>query len=155
MIGRQLFNLAYLIHILKTKNSEHFKRKIVFNKANKLYYDSLFKGLFNILDTEKFKSIHFESIDIDSLDNADIVNFCKKNYGVNFPLMEKSIVIKKNHQNEVHKWLSDMTINGWCHQEPAWNFCKYLVNEEGVLTHYFPMTVDPLSSDMIAAIEGK
>jgi len=71
MIGRQLFNLAYLINILKTKNSEHFKRKIVFNKANKLYYDSLFKGLFNILDTEKFKSIQFETIDIDSLDNAD------------------------------------------------------------------------------------
>jgi len=87
--------------------------------------------------------------------NEEIATFCKKNYGVNFPLMEKSIVIKKNHQNEVHKWLSDMTVNGWCHQEPAWNFCKYLVNEQGVLTHYFPMTVDPLSLDIISAIEAK
>jgi len=91
----------------------------------------------------------------ESGDNKNIENFCKKNYGVSFPLMEKSIVIKKNHQNEVHKWLSDMTINGWCHQEPAWNFCKYLVNEQGVLTHYFPMTVDPLSREVIAAIETK
>jgi glutathione peroxidase len=87
-------------------------------------------------------------------DNADIASFCKKNYGVSFPLMEKSSVIKGNHQNEVHKWLSDMTINGWCHQEPAWNFCKYLVNEKGMLTHYFPMTVDPLAPEVIAAIQA-
>ena len=88
-------------------------------------------------------------------DNASIESFCKKNYGVSFPLMEKSIVLKKNHQNEVYKWLSDMTINGWCHQEPAWNFCKYLINEQGVLSHYFPMTVDPLAPEVISAIEAK
>ena len=88
-------------------------------------------------------------------DNASIESFCKKNYGVSFPLMEKSIVLKKNHQNEVYKWLSDMTINGWCYQEPAWNFCKYLINEQGVLSHYFPMTVDPLAPEVISAIEAK
>jgi glutathione peroxidase len=48
-----------------------------------------------------------------------------------------------------------MNINGWCQQEPTWNFCKYLVNEQGVLTHYFPMTVDPLAAEVIAAIEAK
>ena len=86
--------------------------------------------------------------------NTDIASFCKKNYGVTFPLMEKSMVIKGHDQNEVHKWLSDMTINGWCHQEPAWNFCKYLVNEQGVLTQYFPMTVDPLAPEVISAIKA-
>ena len=88
-------------------------------------------------------------------DNQNIAAFCKKNYGVSFPLMEKSIVIKKNHQNLVHKWLSDMTLNGWCNQEPAWNFCKYLINEQGVLVNYFPMTIDPLDPSVIAAIEKK
>lgn len=87
--------------------------------------------------------------------NADIANFCKKNYGVSFPLMEKSIVIKGTQQNEVYQWLSDSKFNGWCNQAPVWNFCKYLVNEEGVLTHYFPMTVDPLSSEVVSAIETK
>lgn len=88
-------------------------------------------------------------------DNQNIAAFCKKNYGVSFPLMEKSIVIKKNHQNLVHKWLSDMSLNGWCNQEPAWNFCKYLINEQGVLVNYFPMTIDPLDPSVIAAIEKK
>ena len=88
-------------------------------------------------------------------DNQNIAAFCKKNYGVSFPLMEKSIVIKKNQQNLVHKWLSDMSLNGWCNQEPAWNFCKYLINEQGVLVNYFPMTIDPLDPSVIAAIEKK
>ena len=88
-------------------------------------------------------------------DNQNIAAFCKKNYGVSFPLMEKSIVIKKNQQNLVHKWLSDSSLNGWCSQEPAWNFCKYLINEQGVLVNYFPMTIDPLDPLVIAAIEKK
>jgi len=88
-------------------------------------------------------------------DNQNIAAFCKKNYGVSFPLMEKSIVIKKSNQNLAYKWLSDPSLNGWCNQEPAWNFCKYLVNEEGTLTNYFPMTVDPLDASVIEAIEKK
>lgn len=85
-------------------------------------------------------------------DDKNIASFCQKNYGVSFPLMSKSVVVKKNHQNEVHKWLSNTSMNGWCNQAPAWNFCKYLINEQGVLTHYFPMTVDPLDQSVIDAI---
>jgi len=74
-IGRQLFNLAYLINILKTKNNRYIKRKIVFNKDNKLYYDTLFKGLFNILDDEKYRSINFETLDtMDTSENIKVSN---------------------------------------------------------------------------------
>ncbi len=136
------------------------KKVLIVNTASDCGFTAQYEALEKLSHQfgDKLVIIGFPSNDFkeqETKDNADIVNFCKKNYGVNFPLMEKSIVIKKNHQNEVHKWLSDMTINGWCHQEPAWNFCKYLVNEEGVLTHYFPMTVDPLSSEMISAIKAK
>ena len=93
--------------------------------------------------------------DQEKLDNKNIATFCQKNYGVTFPLMEKSIVLKKNHQNEIYKWLTDMTINGWCNQEPAWNFCKYLIDENGILVNYFPMSIDPLAPEVIAAIEKK
>ena len=80
IIGSQLFNIAYLINILKTKNNEHIKRKIVFNKDNKLYYDTLFKGLFNILDNEKYDSIKFKIIDtVDILDDdAKNIKICKE-----------------------------------------------------------------------------
>lgn len=134
------------------------KKVLIVNTAS----DCGFTGQYEALEQlqQQFKDklvvIGFPSNDFkeqEKGDNENIAAFCKKNYGVTFPLMSKSIVLKKNHQNEVHKWLTDMTINGWCHQEPAWNFCKYLINEQGILTHYFPMSIDPLAAEVIKAIE--
>lgn len=136
------------------------KKVLIVNTASDCGFTAQYDALekLSVQFAEKLVVIGFPSNDFkeqETADNKKIENFCKKNYGVNFPLMGKSNVIKGHHQNEVHKWLSDMTINGWCHQEPSWNFCKYLVNEQGVLTHYFPMTVDPLSPEVMAAIEEK
>ena len=85
-------------------------------------------------------------------DDQAIAAFCQKNYGVSFPLMSKSVVLKTKEQNPVYSWLTSSSLNGWCNQAPAWNFCKYLINEQGVLTHYFPMSVDPLDAKIIEAI---
>lgn len=76
--------------------------------------------------------------------DADIATFCKVNYGVTFLLMRKGSVIKGSEQQSVYQWLTQPTANGWCSIAPVWNFCKYLVNEEGILTAYFPQTVSPL-----------
>ncbi len=133
------------------------KKVLIVNTASDCGFTGQYEALEKLsnLYIDKLVVIGFPSNDFKEQEtggNENIAAFCKKNYGVSFPIMEKSIVIKKNHQNEVHKWLSDMTINGWCHQEPAWNFCKYLINENGVLTHYFPMTVDPLDATVLEAI---
>lgn len=82
-----------------------------------------------------------------------IAAFCQKNYGVSFPLMSKSVVLKTKDQNPVYTWLTTANLNGWCTQAPAWNFCKYLINEQGVLTHYFPMSVDPLDQVILDAVK--
>lgn len=84
--------------------------------------------------------------------NENINAFCKKNYGVCFPLTTKLIVVKTNGQAPVYQWLTDANKNGWCNTAPEWNFCKYLINENGVLVGYFPMTVDPLSESIISKI---
>ncbi len=133
------------------------KKVLIVNTASDCGFTAQYDALEKLSQQYKDKLvvIGFPANDFkqqETSNNQNIANFCKKNYGVSFPLMEKSSVIKGSHQNEVHKWLSDMTINGWCHQEPSWNFCKYLVNENGVLTHYFPMIVDPLSLEVTSAI---
>jgi glutathione peroxidase len=84
--------------------------------------------------------------------DADIAAFCKKNYGVTFPLMTKSIVIKSADQNRVFVWLTNPASNGWNSKPPGWNFSKYLVNEKGQLTHYFDPAISPLSEEVINAI---
>lgn len=76
-------------------------------------------------------------------DDAAIAEFCKINYGVTFPLMQKSHVIKGREQNPVFQWLTEPAQNGWCSQQPMWNFSKYLINEEGVLTHFYSQGISP------------
>ncbi len=85
--------------------------------------------------------------------DEEIAQFCKINYGVTFPLMKKSVVVPSAQQNPVYQWLTDSAKNGWNTKAPSWNFSKYIVNEEGILTHYFGASTGPLSDDMIKAIE--
>ena len=133
------------------------KKVLIVNTAS----DCGFTGQYEALEKlskqyeGKLVVIGFPANDFKGQEKADeknIASFCQKNYGVTFPLMSKSIVVKKKNQHPVYQWLSDSSLNGWCNQAPAWNFCKYLINEEGVLTHYFPMTVDPLDPSVIDAI---
>ena len=85
--------------------------------------------------------------------DEEIAQFCKLNYGVTFPLLKKSRVIKGKEQNTVYKWLTDSIQNGWNNKQPSWNFCKYIVNEQGMLTHYFGSTVSPASEEVAKSIE--
>jgi len=85
--------------------------------------------------------------------DEQIAAFCKINYGVTFPLIKKSSVIKGRNQNEVFDWLTNKNKNGWNDEQPSWNFAKYLVNEDGVLVNYFGPAVSPLDETVIKAIE--
>jgi glutathione peroxidase len=82
-------------------------------------------------------------------DDAAIAEFCKVNYGVTFLLAKKSSVIKGPEQNPVFQWLSNASLNGWNAQEPTWNFCKYIVNENGVLEAFFPQGISPMDQSLI------
>ncbi|HYH56470.1 MAG TPA: glutathione peroxidase, partial [Anseongella sp.] len=83
--------------------------------------------------------------------NQEIAAFCQKNYGVSFPMFEKSDVTGEQ-KNEVYKWLTSKSANGWNEQQPTWNFCKYLVDEQGKLVAFFPSKVEPLSEDIISKL---
>lgn len=84
--------------------------------------------------------------------DAAIAQFCKINYGVQFPLAQKSQVVKGRGQNPLFNWLSCQSQNGWNEQAPQWNFSKYLIDEQGRLTHYFGPSVSPLDKTVKAAI---
>lgn len=86
-------------------------------------------------------------------DDAAIAEFCKVNYGVSFPIMQKSRVVKGAGQHAVFHWLSDPSANGWCSQQPMWNFSKYFIDERGILTHFYSQHISPLSKQVIAAIQ--
>jgi len=81
-----------------------------------------------------------------------IAEFCRVNYGVTFPLFQKEPV-KGTNKQPVFKWLTNATLNGWNNQEPAWNFCKYLVSPAGVLLHVYSSAVSPLGTEIQGTLQ--
>ncbi len=138
---------------------ENFKGKkvLIVNTASDCGYTGQYDDLQELY--ERYKSrlviIGFPANDFKEQEKGtdeEIALFCKANYGVSFPLAKKSSVIKSPQQNRVFQWLSNKSSNGWNEQQPTWNFAKYLVNEQGVLTNYFDPSVSPLSTEVITAI---
>jgi glutathione peroxidase len=86
--------------------------------------------------------------------DEDIARFCSVNFGVSFPIARKAVVVKSDSQHPVYQWLTNKEKNGWNEKEPSWNFAKYLVNEEGVLTDYFGPAVLPVSDEVRSAVQA-
>ncbi|MVM31065.1 redoxin domain-containing protein [Spirosoma sp. HMF4905] len=83
--------------------------------------------------------------------SEEIAEFCKKNYGVTFPMFEKVSVLGDD-QAPLYKWLTTKSMNGWNEQVPTWNFCKYVINEKGELTNFFGSKVKPEDEEFKKAI---
>ncbi|QNF34626.1 glutathione peroxidase [Adhaeribacter swui] len=84
--------------------------------------------------------------------NQEIAAFCEKNYGVTFPVVEK-IAVTGPEQHPLYKYLSSKSLNGITDEAPTWNFCKYLINEDGKVVQFFSSKVAPMSEEIIAAIQ--
>ncbi len=133
------------------------KKVIIVNTASTCGYAPQFFEL-EIMKNQ-FKNnvvvIGFPSNDFkqERAENVSITQFCLNNYGVTFPLMQKGNVAKKNQQ-QVYQWLSNAANNGWCNHAPTWNFCKYVIDEKGILAHYFSQYVSPINDEFIAAVKN-
>jgi glutathione peroxidase len=104
---------------------------------------------------EKLVVIGFPANDFkqqEKLTDEEINQFCTYNFGVTFPLAAKTTVVRAPHQNDVYHWLTEKRENGWNTQQPSWNFAKYIVNEAGILTHYFDPAISPQSGEIVKAI---
>jgi glutathione peroxidase len=85
--------------------------------------------------------------------NEEIASFCRDTYGVTFPMFEK-ISVRGEDQHPLYRWLSDKSLNGVLDIAPGWNFCKYLLDEEGRLLAYFPPKISPLDKAIVEAVAG-
>ena len=74
---------------------------------------------------------------------AEIAGFCKKNYGVTFPLTEKIVVKDSSAQHPLYQWLTKKEKNGVGDFTVKWNFNKFVINPEGKLIRYFSSKVKP------------
>ncbi len=86
--------------------------------------------------------------------NEEIAEFCKKNYGVTFPMMEK-ISVKGDDIHPIYQFLTESAKNGVMDTKVKWNFQKYLINEKGELEKVFYSGTKPLDEEIVNWITKK
>jgi len=134
------------------------KKILLVNTASDCGYTGQYEQLQHLYNdhNQKLVIIGFPANDFKEQEKGtdqDIAAFCKKNYGVTFPLAQKSVVVKAPDQNAVFQWLTDPAKNGWNSQQPTWNFCKYLLSEDGILIDFFASGVEPTGKEVVSAIQ--
>jgi len=132
------------------------KKILIVNVASKCGYTYQYEGLQKLQDIYQDKVIvlGFPANDFfnqESGSNEEIEEFCETNYGITFPMFEK-ITTKGKKQSPIYQWLTNKDFNGWNAQRPTWNFCKYLVNEQGKLVGFFDSKVKPLSEEITSLL---
>lgn len=85
--------------------------------------------------------------------NQQIAAFCKKNYGVTFPMMSK-ISVKGDDMHEIYQFLTQKSENGVLDSEVQWNFQKYLIDEQGNLVNMIDPRVLPNDPSIINWIKS-
>jgi glutathione peroxidase len=134
------------------------KKVLIVNTASDCGYTPQYEELQQLYEKHKdqLEILAFPSNDYKQQEkgkNEDIAVFCKKNYGVSFPLMGKTVTKKTTNQYSVYQWLTNPNKNGWNKKAPKWNFSKYLINEKGQLTHYFDPSVSPKDEEFLRALD--
>jgi glutathione peroxidase len=132
------------------------KKILVVNTASKCGYTKQYEDLEKLYSTykEKLVVVGFPANNFGGQEpgtNTEIQEFCKKNYGVTFPMAAK-ISVKGDDTAPIYKWLSQKSENGVLDAEIKWNFGKFLIDEKGNLIEYFPSKVKPMGEEIVSKL---
>ncbi len=132
------------------------KKILVVNTASKCGYTPQYEGLEKLYETYKDKLVivGFPANNFGGQEpgtNTEIQEFCKKNYGVTFPMAAK-VSVKGDDTAPIFKWLCSKAENGVLDAEIKWNFGKFLLDEKGNLLQYFPSKVTPMSEEITSKL---
>lgn len=85
--------------------------------------------------------------------NAEIANFCKSNYGVEFDMFAKTVVDGPG-QCPLYEYLTDAKTSPF--PGPVqWNFAKFLIGRNGAIVARFDPDVEPTDPKVIEIIEAE
>ncbi len=134
------------------------KKVMIVNTASKCgltpQYEELEK-LYQQYKDKNFVIIGFPANDFMKQEpgtNEEIAEFCKKNYGVSFPMMAK-ISVKGKDIHPIYDFLTSEAKNGVTDAKVKWNFQKFLIGEDGTLEKVIDPTTTPMDQEIIDWIE--
>ena len=132
------------------------KKILIVNTASKCGFTPQYEDLEKLYKTYKDKLVivgfpanNFFSQEPGS--NETISEFCKKNYGVSFPMAAK-ISVKGKNIAPIYKWLCNKEENGVMDAKISWNFNKFLLDENGKIIAHFKSAVKPMSEEILSKL---
>lgn len=139
-------------------NLSDYKGKVllVVNTASKCGYTPQYEGLQTLWEEHKDEGLvvigmpsgDFGNQELDN--NTEVKRFCEVNYGVDFPLTEKTHVTGAD-RHDFFAYAEDALGQAAI---PQWNFHKVIVNKEGIPVATFPSKVKPGDEKILSTIEG-
>jgi len=130
------------------------KKVLLVNTASKCGLTPQYKGLERLYRDYSDKGlviIGFPSNDFAGQEpgtNEEIATFCSSEYDITFPMMGK-IKVKGDEMHPLYKWLTQASENGVEDSKVAWNFQKYMIDEQGRLVGHIPPRKKPECKEII------
>jgi len=133
-----------------------FKNKVivVVNVASRCGYTPQYQGLQTLWETYQKKDLVVIGVPTNNFkqepgSNSQIKDFCETNFGINFPMTEKTNVIGAN-SHPFYKWAKE---NHGIGAIPKWNFHKIIVGKNGKIVDTFASFTKPSSDKFIKLVE--
>jgi len=129
---------------------------MIVNVASECGYTKQYAGLQEIY--EKYNSQGFEILAFPCNDfggqepgtNEQIQNFCSSKFGVTFKLFDKIKALGEDRSPLYERLINNsVTEKG----DVKWNFEKFLISKDGKIVSRFRHKVEPISDEVITAIE--
>ena len=134
----------------------NFKNKVlvVVNVASRCGYTPQYEDLQMLWSNYKNKSLVVIGVPTNNFkqepgNNKEIKDFCETNFGINFPMTEKTNVIGKN-AHPFYKWAKK---NHGIAAIPKWNFHKIIIGKNGKVVDTFASFTKPTSDKFLDIIE--
>jgi glutathione peroxidase len=129
------------------------KKILIVNTASKCGYTSQYTELQQLADAYKDKLVivGFPANNFGQQEpgtSAEIQEFCKKNYGVTFPMADK-VSVTGDDIHPLFQYLTDEAKKIGA-EEPIikWNFTKFLLDEKGKLVAVYRSKVKPMDAEI-------
>ena len=134
----------------------NFKNKVlvVVNVASRCGYTPQYEDLQMLWSNYKNKNLVVIGVPTNNFkqepgNNKEIKDFCETNFGINFPMTEKTNVIGKD-AHPFYKWAKK---NHGLSAIPKWNFHKIVIGKNGKIVDTFASFTKPTSDKFLNLVE--
>jgi len=139
---------------LKETTLKEFENRymLIVNVASKCGFTKQYDGLEKLY--QKYKNRDFVVLGFpcnqfasqEPVDEREIMNFCKRDYGVTFPMFAK-IDVNGDSAHPLYKYLKSSKPGFLGTEIIKWNFTKFLVNKSGKVIERFSPSTTPEEID--------